>query len=794
MVPDKTTLHVTIDGITLDVERGTTILTAAREAGVEIPTLCWHPKVSIMGACRVCLVEVEGLNKLIAACHTPVAEGMVVRTATPLIRKLRQTLFELLLARHPRDCWGCDKGGWCDLQALAFKFGPERHRFELPSPASRVEDRSPFVERDTRKCVMCRRCIRVCREVRGTSVWGAMYRGFDKKICTFFEFPLGSDFHDPFNCEFCGSCIDICPVGALTAKPSKYKTRPWEVETAETSCPFCGVGCRMTAHHRRGTLVKTTPVKYPDGNHSDLCFRGRFGTIHAAHPSRLTETRMGRDGEGKAISPEKAAAALAAVLAAAGTPGAAFVGAQSTEEETAALASLMASGSVHHPVFVLDSRGEAEAGEPAWPSGIRSATVDELATAGRIILIGHDFTFHHPVAGVRIRKALQAGGSLLLVDPLDTLLGRQAAAWLRVPPSSQAALVEQFRDELASACGASALAGFLDLVPGGGGEAGGKATEWLKGEGPLTVVIQKIPVQAPAVNGAAARLLEAAGGGSVVYLTPDANAFGASVIVRGVGPAADERALEDLLASDRRVPAVFFLRADPLGESARPELWEALRRRSTTWVVFDSFLTRTAARADLVVPVPLFTENAGSIRAAGGPGSFTRLYQPPPSVRDMLSWAGSAATALGKGLAWDGGAAGLDDIRARGRRVGQAPPAPVAPAAICRGGESFWLFARFHRFPGHRLELAEARAVIGPQECLEVHPADAGAMGLLDGERVTVEASGASAAFAVRVTPRTPPGCLCLPFDPSFGDVIRFMSALGPGFVSGGAAVSVRKG
>ncbi len=263
MAADKTTLRVTIDGIALDVERGTTILTAAREAGVEIPTLCWHPKVSIMGACRVCLVEVEGLNKLIAACHTPVAEGMVVRTATPLIRKVRQTLFELLLARHPSDCWGCDKGGWCDLQALAFKFGPERHRFELPRVASRVEDRSPFVERDTRKCVMCRRCIRVCREVRGTSVWGAMYRGFDKKICTFFEQPLGSDFHDPFNCEFCGSCIDICPVGALTAKPSKYKTRPWEVETAETSCPFCGVGCRMTAHHRRGVAGQDHPGEVP---------------------------------------------------------------------------------------------------------------------------------------------------------------------------------------------------------------------------------------------------------------------------------------------------------------------------------------------------------------------------------------------------------------------------------------------------------------------------------------------------------------------------------------------------
>ncbi len=362
MPTDQSAIRVTVDGRILEVPRGTTILLAAKQLGIHIPTLCWHPKVSILGACRICLVEVEGLNKLVAACQTPVGEGMIVKTATPLVQRVRQTMLELLLARHPLDCLQCDKGGWCDLQDFTFRYGPERNRFEIPRPDYLPQDHSPFIERDTKKCILCRRCIRVCREVRGVAVWGAMYRGFDKKIATFFEEPLGSDFHDPYNCEFCGACVDICPVGALTAKISKHRSRPWEVERREISCPFCGVGCRMSAHVRRGELMKTTPVGERDDNFSDLCFRGRFATAHVNHPSRLTSCLARKEGKLVPVERAEALDLLARKLREADDEAAAFIGTQASEQEGYSLSSLLAGAAPASRVLALDSRGEVEEG------------------------------------------------------------------------------------------------------------------------------------------------------------------------------------------------------------------------------------------------------------------------------------------------------------------------------------------------------------------------------------------------------------------------------------------------
>ena len=210
-------MEVTIDGKKLTLDAPVTVLEAASRVGVHIPTLCWHPRVSVLGACRLCMISVEGIPRLLAACTTQVTDGMSVVTDTPKLRKVRQTVLELLLCRHPLDCPTCVKGGECELQELSYLHAAPENRFpENPAPYP-VSDPSPFVERDPKKCVLCRRCVRVCREVRGRTVLAAMERGYHKRVGTFFQQDLKSDFHEPYNCEFCGSCINICPVGALNS-------------------------------------------------------------------------------------------------------------------------------------------------------------------------------------------------------------------------------------------------------------------------------------------------------------------------------------------------------------------------------------------------------------------------------------------------------------------------------------------------------------------------------------------------------------------------------------------------
>ena len=183
-------MEITIDGRPLTLEKPMSILEAARLAGVDIPTLCWHPRVSVLGACRLCMIEVVGMNRLLAACTTRVADKMEILTDTPALRKVRQTMLELLLCQHPMDCPTCVKGGACELQALAYKWSAPVNRFPENPGAYPPVDVSPFIERDSRKCVLCRRCVRVCHEVRGVTVLGAMHRGHLKEIGTYFAQPL----------------------------------------------------------------------------------------------------------------------------------------------------------------------------------------------------------------------------------------------------------------------------------------------------------------------------------------------------------------------------------------------------------------------------------------------------------------------------------------------------------------------------------------------------------------------------------------------------------------------------
>lgn len=270
--------RVTIDGKTIDVPEGITVLDAAKMLDIPIPTLCHHPKLTPFGGCRLCIVEIKGIPRPVTSCTTPVSEGMEVSTSTPLIEDLRKTVLELILSDHPNDCMVCEKAGDCTLQELAYFYGLRENRFEGERRRYTKRDGNPFIERDLEKCILCGRCVKVCEEIQGVGAIDFGYRGFNSKICTPFEKDL--------DCEFCGQCVSVCPTGALTGKQWAFRGRQKDVREIDTVCTFCGTGCNITLHVRRNEVIRVTS-KEDTWNEGWLCVKGRFGYKFINSPDRL---------------------------------------------------------------------------------------------------------------------------------------------------------------------------------------------------------------------------------------------------------------------------------------------------------------------------------------------------------------------------------------------------------------------------------------------------------------------------------------------------------------------------
>lgn len=260
-----------INGKEIIVEDGTLILQAAKVAGFEIPTMCYHARLSRLASCRVCLVEIVGQRKLQPACATPVIHGMEVLTETPLVKSTRSAMIELLLANHPLDCPVCDKGGECELQDVTFKFGPRKSPFGEWKRRFNEEDYilSPVIIQNANRCIECKRCVRICEEVVGVGVLGSIGRGARTQETSFIR--------EYLNCDHCGNCIEVCPVGSLMSRPYRYRSRPWDLDSADTVCTYCGTGCQLTVQSRNGEVVRV--ISKPDDgiNNETLCARGRFG-------------------------------------------------------------------------------------------------------------------------------------------------------------------------------------------------------------------------------------------------------------------------------------------------------------------------------------------------------------------------------------------------------------------------------------------------------------------------------------------------------------------------------------
>ena len=429
-----------IDDREVEVPAGTLVIEATRRLGIEVPSFCYYPGLTLQAACRMCLVEVEKAPKQQTACTLVATEGMVVRTNTDAVRASRKMMLEFLLSNHPLDCPVCDKGGECELQDMVFRYGADSSRF-VEEKIHRPEEKwSDVVYYDAPRCILCYRCVRVCDEGMDVKALGVGMRGAHSIIIPNRE--------DHLDCEECGMCIDICPVGALTSGAYRYKTRPWEMQYVSTICTHCSNGCKTTLSVRNHEILRANNRDLSGINKEFLCVKGRFGFDFTRHPERIKQPLLRKGDKLFPVSWEEAAQAAAAKLnelhTAYGGEAIGFIGSNRTSNEENYLLQRLARGTFgsnnidHHRT--ADYTGLVTAlGEKAAEA---SLTMEQLYESKTVLVIGNDPSNQNPLVAWQIRAGIRHFGSkLFLINSREIKLDRKATQFVQVSDGQEAAAV-----------------------------------------------------------------------------------------------------------------------------------------------------------------------------------------------------------------------------------------------------------------------------------------------------------------------------------------------------------------
>jgi len=443
---DQKLIRLKINDRDVEVPQGTLLIEATRRIGTEVPSFCYYPGLSLQAACRMCLVEIEKAPKLQTACTVVATEGMIVRTDSEQVRNARRYMLEFLLTNHPLDCPVCDKGGECELQDMVFRYGADTSRF-VEEKIHRPEEKwSELVYYDAPRCILCFRCVRVCDEGMDVKALGVGMRGANSVIIPNRE--------DHLECEECGMCIDICPVGALTSGTYRYKTRPWEMQYVSTVCTHCSNGCKTTLSVRNHEILRSNNRDLSGINKDFLCVKGRFGFDFTKHAERVRQPMVRKGDKLFPVSWEEAAQAAAAKLKAVydvdGKDSIGFIGSNRTSNEENYLLQRLARGTFgtnnidHHRT--ADYTGLVTAlGERAGDSLL---TMEQLYQSKAVLLIGNDPTNQNPLVGWQIRSGIRHFGTkLFVINAKEIKLKRKATQFVKISAGQEMAVFKWLAHE-----------------------------------------------------------------------------------------------------------------------------------------------------------------------------------------------------------------------------------------------------------------------------------------------------------------------------------------------------------
>ena len=573
-------VKLTIDGIPVEAAPGTLLIEAARQMGKEVPAFCYYEGFTQVAACRMCLVEIEGIPKLMTACTQPVGEGMVVRTETPKLAEARKGTLEFLLTNHPLDCPVCDKGGECELQDMVFRYGANESRYVEIKHHHDEQQWSPVVYFDPARCILCYRCVRVCSEGLGVNALGIVQRGAYSEIAP--------NHGDHLECDECGACIDICPVGALTSDTYRYQTRPWEINHVGTICTHCSNGCKTTLGVRNDQIIRGNNRDRSGINGEFLCVKGRYAFDFNESDERLTTPMIRKNGELQPASWSDAIRYVAGKLKQVKESGREFgvVGsARTTNEENFYLQkfvrAMLGSNSIDHErsgdiVTLLDAlAGRAGA----------LATVEDLYNANAVFVIGADLAQQHPLLHWQIRANWRHHSThTYAVTQGPVREDQYTVVSMRADEGAELTALEQLREKLAAE---------TDLTIVFGDSVKGDDIRQLVAFGDGLGIPVKYVCLVDYVNSR---------GAMDMGLTPELLPGYQSAAKAGLPVGKN---LPQMLASDSL--ALFWaVNADPLREAKLSSLGAFI-------VVQDLFLTATAQQADVVLPSASLYEKQGTV-------------------------------------------------------------------------------------------------------------------------------------------------------------------------------------
>jgi NADH-quinone oxidoreductase subunit G len=603
-------VKLTIDGKAVEAPAGTLVIEAARTAGIEIPAFCYYEGLALQAACRMCLVEVEKAPKLLTACTLPVAEGMVVRTETPAVAQARKGILEFLLTNHPLDCPVCDKGGECELQDMVFRYGAGASRFLETKQHVNEEQWSPVVYYDKPRCILCFRCVRVCSEGMGVGALGVVNRGAASEIAP--------NHGDSLECDECGMCIDICPVGALTSGMYRYRTRPWEMEHVGTICAHCADGCKTTLGVRNNVIQRGNNRDRSGINGEFLCIKGRYGGDFVEHPDRLLGPLIKGEPASWARALETVGARFREIRERGGTFG--VIGSnRTTNEENYYLQKLARQGlgtnNIDH-----HRTGDVVAllGALSGRREVLAVTAD-LYTARAVLIVAADLSEQHPFLAWQVRaNRRHHGAGVYVVARGPVREDKIAKRSLRAEPGTELDAVESLRGDLAAE---------PDLVIVFGDTVAGESVRRLVAFGDSLGIPVKYVCLVDYSNSR---------GASDMGLLPD---FGP-----GYAPVAEPGMPIEGMLSCGRLDALWIVGANPL--KRRP-----LEGNNTFVVVQDLFLTETARAADVVLPAASLYEKTGTVTNVCGETQRLRRALEKVGPKPDLEIFGLVAREMGLDLA-----------------------------------------------------------------------------------------------------------------------------------------------